>query len=152
MVGCVVNLQVSIMKILASYPGGLASVDNLTRDLKIFAGSGPDWAHRTKHMAADLPERGIFGAGFVERYSFGWRLTARGLKALEEMENGALTVTSAVTRFEETLEFGGLEENSAVASPRAPSSSELAATRRAQFSVIEGTLPQSSEPIPSKAA
>jgi hypothetical protein len=139
------------MKILASYPGRLASVGDLTRDLKILAGSGLDWTHRTKQMASGLPERGIFGAGFVERYSFGWRLTARGLKALEEMENGALTVTNAVPRFEETKQFAGLEENGAAASPP-PSSSELAATRRAQFSIIEGTLHQSSETIPSKAA
>ena len=168
----VVNLQVSIMKILASYPCGLASVDDLTRDLKILAGSGPDWAHRTKQMAADLPKRGIFGAGFVERYSFGWRLTAQGLEALELMDRAARAINLATDtevstkvdierqeavspRSEETVVDAGREAGQLIASSP---STELAAVRRSQFSIIEGGRnnlrphPLSQEDFPSPAA
>ena len=148
----VVNLQVSILKILASYPLGLASVANLTRDLKILACSGPDWARRTKQMAADLPERGIFGAGFVERYSFGWRLTAQGLEALELMDRAARAINLATDtevstkvdierqeavspQSEETVVDAGREAGRLIASSP---STDLAAVRRSQFSIIEG--------------
>jgi hypothetical protein len=77
------------MKILSSYAGELASVAELTRDLKLLAGSGSDWARRTKLMASTCDELDMFGAGFVERYSFGWRLTAKGLTALKAMESSA---------------------------------------------------------------
>jgi hypothetical protein len=40
-------------------------------------------------MAAACPDLDIFDRGFVERYSFGWHLTHRGLQALERMENHA---------------------------------------------------------------
>ena len=84
-----VNFQVSIMKVLASYPLRLATPAELKRDLAILASSGPDWAESTRRMAAACPDLDIFDLGFVERYSFGWHLTHRGLQALERMENHA---------------------------------------------------------------
>jgi hypothetical protein len=74
------------MKDLASYPTGLATVQQLKRDLNILALSGRDWTEPTKRMAAAIPELDIFSLGFVERYSFGWRLTQQGMIALEAME------------------------------------------------------------------
>lgn len=82
----VVNFQVSILKVLASYPLGMASLTQLKRDLDILVTSGPDWARWIRTIAAEAGGLDIFGAGFVERYTFGWRLTRKGLDALEAME------------------------------------------------------------------
>jgi hypothetical protein len=85
----VVNFQVSILKVLASYPVGMASLTQLKRDLGILVTSGSDWARWTSTIAAHCGELDIFGSGLVERYTFGWRLTRKGLDALEAMENQA---------------------------------------------------------------
>ena len=82
----VVNFQASILKVLASYPLGLASLTQLKRDLDILVTSGADWARWTRAIAAEAGGLDIFGAGFVERYTFGWRLTRKGLDALQSME------------------------------------------------------------------
>jgi hypothetical protein len=82
----VVNFQVSILKILASYPNGLATLTDIKRDLAFLATSGADWANYSKRLASALPSLDIFSLGFVQRYSFGWRLTAKGAAALELME------------------------------------------------------------------
>lgn len=141
-VGGVVNFQVSIMKILASYPIGLAPIANLTRDLVLLAASGPEWSQKTKRMAATSPELDIFGAGLVERYSFGWRLTIRGLEALELMERGARTVSStSPLRFEETAAVAAGVPVGLIASAPSPSSTDLAVERRSQFAVIDGCSP-----------
>jgi hypothetical protein len=82
----VVNFQVSILKILAGYPNRLATLGALKRDLALLATSGRDWADMTDRFAAAFPHLDIFTLGFVERYAFGWRLTQKGLMALEMME------------------------------------------------------------------
>lgn len=103
-------------------------------------------------MLTGLPEAGIFGAGLVERYSFGWRLTARGLKALEEMEHEAAVRFDVPSRSGKTEDFAGLEENRLITSPPGASSSDLADARRAQFSVIKGALSRLIRTIPPEAA
>jgi hypothetical protein len=83
------------MKVLASYPKGLAKHAALTRDLEILARSGLDWTERSRRLAAAFPRMNIFSLGFVERYSFGWRLTRKGSIALEMMEELARNVLSS---------------------------------------------------------
>lgn len=85
----VVNFQVSVLKILAGYPTGLATLRELKRDLALLVTSGQDWSDLTRRLAAEFPQLDIFRLGFVERYSFGWRLTQKGLVALEMMEKKA---------------------------------------------------------------
>lgn len=80
------NFQVTILKILASHPGGFASLPDLKRDMAILATSGEDWAQRTRRLAARVPELSIFAQGLVERDSGGWRITARGRDVLDRME------------------------------------------------------------------
>lgn len=41
------NFQVTVLKILVSYPGGFALMADLKRDMAILATSGNDWAERT---------------------------------------------------------------------------------------------------------
>ena len=80
------NFQVTVLKILVSYPDGFAVMADLKRDMAILATSGPEWAERTKRLAARVPGLDIFSDGLVERQSGGWRLTANGRAVLESME------------------------------------------------------------------
>ena len=59
------NFQVTVLKVLVSYPGGFAVMDDIKRDMALLATSGRDWADRTKRLAARVPEpRHIFaGSG-----------------------------------------------------------------------------------------
>lgn len=91
----VVNFQVTVLRVLASYPGRLATVTELKRDLGILACSGRDWAAISRRLAAGFPGLDIFGQGLVERYSFGWRLTERGARTLEAMQAQAGSVRHA---------------------------------------------------------
>ncbi|WP_439373954.1 hypothetical protein [Bradyrhizobium sp. DASA03120] len=80
------NFQVTVLKILASYPDGFAVMEDLKRDMAILATSGRDWADRTRRLAARVPDLDIFSQGLVERISGGWRLTFKGREVLELME------------------------------------------------------------------
>lgn len=95
------NFQVSILKVLSSYPNRLGTLADIKRDLALLATSGADWAKYSKRLGATFPSLDVFSLGFVQRYSFGWRLTARGVTALEMMEESARAV---VTNVEATLE------------------------------------------------
>ncbi|WP_166517738.1 hypothetical protein [Bradyrhizobium canariense] len=80
------NFQVTVLKILVSYPDGFAVMEDLKRDMAILATSGRDWADRTKRLAARVPDLDIFSQGLVERISGGWQITAKGRAVLEFME------------------------------------------------------------------
>ena len=38
------NFQVTVLKVLVSYPGGFAVMDDIKRDMAIFATSGREWS------------------------------------------------------------------------------------------------------------
>ncbi|WP_035703251.1 hypothetical protein [Bradyrhizobium genomosp. I (2014)] len=80
------NFQVTVLKILVSYPDGFAVMVDLKRDMAILATSGRDWAERTKRLAARVPELDIFSQGLVERLNGGWRITEKGRAVLGFME------------------------------------------------------------------
>ena len=80
------NFQVTVLKILVSYPDGFAVMADLKRDMAILATSGRDWAERTKRLAARVPELDIFSQGLVERLNGGWRITEKGRAVLGFME------------------------------------------------------------------
>src|SRR5690349_20226790 len=80
------NLQVTILKVLVSYPDGLASLEDLKRDVAILATFGKDWSERTKRLAARIPSLEIFSQGLVERLEGGWRITQQGRHVLALME------------------------------------------------------------------
>src|SRR3954467_6624050 len=61
-------------------------MDDLKRDMAILATSGPDWADRTKRLAARVPGLDIFSQGLVVRESGGWKITSEGRAVLELME------------------------------------------------------------------
>ena len=80
------NFQVTVLKILVSYPDGFAVIADLKRDMAILATSGRDWADRTKRLAARVPDLDVFSQGLVERENGGWKITAKGRVVLEFME------------------------------------------------------------------
>jgi hypothetical protein len=55
-----VNFQVTILKVLVSYPDGFASPEDVTRDAAILVTSGRDRSERTTRLAARLPGLEIF--------------------------------------------------------------------------------------------
>ncbi|MDH2351161.1 hypothetical protein ABIB90_006244 [Bradyrhizobium sp. JR4.1] len=80
------NMQVTVLKILVSYPEGFAVMADLKRDMAILATSGPEWAERTKRLGARVPGLDIFSDGLIERQKGGWRITVKGRAVLESME------------------------------------------------------------------
>jgi hypothetical protein len=88
----VVNFQVTVLKILVSYPDGFAVMVDLKRDMAILATSGRDWAERTKRLAARVLDLDIFSQGLVERLNGGWRMADKGRAALELMEARAAEI------------------------------------------------------------
>lgn len=80
------NFQVTVLKILVSYPDGFAVMADLKHDMAILATSGRDWAQRTKRLAARVADLDIFSQALVERLNGGWRITEKGRAVLELME------------------------------------------------------------------
>ncbi|WP_426441022.1 hypothetical protein [Bradyrhizobium genosp. P] len=80
------NFQVTVLKILVSYPDGFAVMADLKRDMAILATSGADWTARTKRLAAGVRDLDIFSQALVERLNGGWRITEKGRAMLEVME------------------------------------------------------------------
>jgi hypothetical protein len=81
-----VNFQVTVLKVLVSYPDGFASLSELKRDVAILVTSGRDWSERTTKLAARAPALEIFGQGLVERRDGGWQITDAGRSVLARME------------------------------------------------------------------
>ncbi|WP_245319950.1 hypothetical protein [Bradyrhizobium sp. LMTR 3] len=81
------NFQVTVLKILVSYPDGFPQMAELRRDMAILAKSGRDWAERTKRLAARVPNLvDIFSQKLIERMNGGWRITEKGRELLKFME------------------------------------------------------------------
>lgn len=80
------NFQVTVLKILASYPDGFAPMTDLKHDMAILVTSGQDWAERTRRLASRVPALDIFSQALIERLSGGWRITEKGRAVLTIME------------------------------------------------------------------
>ena len=81
------NFQVTVLKVLVSYPDGFAVMADLKRDMAILATSGRDWAERTMRLAARVPDLDIFSQALVERVNGGWRITGKGRTVPDFMES-----------------------------------------------------------------
>jgi hypothetical protein len=81
-----VNFQVTVLKILVSYPGGFATMEDLKRDMAILATSGREWTDRTRRLGARMPGLDIFSRALIERSAGGWRITEKGRAVLDVME------------------------------------------------------------------
>jgi hypothetical protein len=81
-----VNLQVTVLKILASHPDGFATLTDLKCDMAILVKSGREWAERTKRLASRVEHLDIFSQHLIERENGGWRITEKGRSVLAIME------------------------------------------------------------------
>lgn len=80
------NFQITVLKILVSYPDGFAVMADLKRDMAILATSGRDWSERTKRLAERVPGLNIFSQGLIGRESGGWKITDKGRAVLAYIE------------------------------------------------------------------
>ena len=80
------STHLTILHLLAGYPGGRATYATLDRDLSILAGCR-DWRDRMRRLAVEVPDVGIFSQGFVIRDAAAWQITGAGLKFLEELSS-----------------------------------------------------------------
>ena len=85
-VGVSVSFQISILKVLASYPDGRASLEALKSDLNILMTSGRDWADRMKRLAARAPNIDVFSQQLILRDPLGWQITPEGRVFLTALE------------------------------------------------------------------
>lgn len=85
------NFQVTVLKILVSYPGGKASLEHIKRDMAILATSGRDWSDRTKRLAVKVPGLDIFTQGLIDRQDGCWIITEQGRSVLAFMEDRSAT-------------------------------------------------------------
>lgn len=93
------NFQVTVLKILVSYPDGFALMEDLKRDMAILATSGREWADRTRRLAARIPDLNIFSQALVERISGGWRITS---KSFSPAQTGSHRPSGKPTRLPQT--------------------------------------------------
>jgi Resolvase, N terminal domain len=81
-----VNFQVTVLKVLVSYPGGFALLAALKRDVALLATTGRDWAERTKRLAARIPDLDIFSQRLVDRVDGGWRINDAAVSGADPIE------------------------------------------------------------------
>ncbi len=99
------NFQVTVLKILVSYPDGFAVMADLKRDMAILATSGRDWSERTKRLAARVPTLDIFSQALIERLNGGWQITEKGRTVLDCMEGRSSPPQTAAGAPAEQLPF-----------------------------------------------
>ena len=80
------SFQITVLKVLAGYPEGRASLADLRRAVAILISSGSDWTNRTKRLAARAPDLDIFSQSFVLRDNAGWQITDAGQAFLASVE------------------------------------------------------------------
>ena len=100
------SVHVAILKVLSSYPDGLAAPAALNADLAILSGS-QDWTLRMRKLAARLPGLDIFSQKLVVRGAYGWQLTAAGRAILDLLEDrrdsgSAVAKLSSANRLRQT--------------------------------------------------
>jgi hypothetical protein len=125
-----VSLQVAILKVLASYSDGRATVAAMKADLAILAGAGADWNARLKRLSARIPGLDIFSQGLVIRDEAGWGITSAGLDALCIMELAASGRPAEVPTPVTTAQMPATLQLVACASSRNPKARPPGATER----------------------
>ena len=81
----IVSVHMAILKVLATYPDGLAAPVALNADLAVLSGSA-DWTSRMRSYAARMPGLDIFTQKLVVRDSRGGQITAAGRAVIDHLE------------------------------------------------------------------
>lgn len=80
------SLQIAILKVLSSHPGGHASITDIKSDLAVLTASGREWNDRVKGLAQRAPNLDIFSQRYVSRDATGWTLAEAGRDFLRTLE------------------------------------------------------------------
>jgi hypothetical protein len=88
------SFQITILKVLAGYPGGRASLDELRHAVSFLISSGSDWTNRMKRLALIVPDLDIFERSLVMRDQEGWHITDAGRQFLTVLEAAPVPATS----------------------------------------------------------
>jgi hypothetical protein len=136
------GLQIAILKVLASYPDGRATIAEMKNDLAILGGAGVAWSQRLKALAARAPSLDIFSEGFVIRDSDGWQLTPAGRKALHRIEHPAPAI-AATPRLE------AITRPTPASAPRARAVVQLVGRNERPYVAMERSA---GRPLPDHAA
>lgn len=128
----VVSVHVAILKVLSTYPDGLAAPVSLNADLAVLSGS-VDWTSRMRSYAARMPDLDIFTQKLVVRDGRGWQITAAGRAVLNQLEG----------RYQPDVELPGSERDHVAHAEvecfeATQKQLELAAPPRPQLTVIQG--------------
>ena len=83
------SLQIAILKVLSSHPGGHASITDIKSDLAVLTASGREWNDRVKDLAQRAPNLDIFSQRYVSRDPSGWTLADKGRDFLKTLERPA---------------------------------------------------------------
>lgn len=138
------NFQVTVLKILVSYPDGFASMSDLKRDMAILVTSGPEWAERTKRMGARVPGLDIFSQGLIERINRGWRITNRGRAVLEAMEARPSGIGARIDELGAPVETSAAAEAKVAATPLNADAAPSTATKIGRRSTERRLSPRNS--------
>ena len=80
------SFQITILKVLAGYPEGRASLADLNRAMAILLSSGSDWTNWMKRLAERAPDLDIFSQSLVIRDNTGWQITDAGRTFLDFLQ------------------------------------------------------------------
>ena len=91
----VLSFQITILKVLAGHPGGLATLDEVRHAVSLLISSGSDWTNRMKRLASLAPDLDIFSSSFVLRDQEGWQITDAGRQFLILLEAAKVPLATA---------------------------------------------------------
>ena len=114
------SLQIAILKVLVSHPGGRATIAALNSDLSILNTSGPEWSDRLKRLAARAPGLDVFGQSLILRDSSGWQITPQGRAFLDWLESGAASANVPVAELSPNARLPEAANDNGVAWPFVP--------------------------------
>lgn len=86
------SLQIAILKVLSSHPGGHASISDIKSDLAVLTASGREWNDRVRELARRAPNLDIFSQRYVSRDPSGWTLADKGRDFLRNLERPVTTL------------------------------------------------------------
>ena len=114
------SLQIAILKVLVSHPGGRATIAALNSDLSILTTSGSEWSDRLKRLAARAPGLDVFGQSLILRDSSGWQITPQGKSFLDWLESGAASANVPVAEPSPNAQFAEAANDNGMAWPFLP--------------------------------
>ncbi|MGY3495021.1 hypothetical protein ACVW1B_004440 [Bradyrhizobium sp. USDA 4502] len=99
---------------MVSYPGGVAALVDLKRDMAILVTSGSDWGERTKRLAARVPNLSIFSQG-----SSSAKMVPGGLRIKDARCSQSMEAPPVVEQPISMILLGEVDTQAAAPRPRA---------------------------------